>query len=50
MKQSTYEYWVRIIEDQGKSGCGVKAYCTEHGISTKSFYAARRKSTPKNQM
>lgn len=43
MKQSTYEYWVRIIEDQGKSGCGVKAYCTEHGISTKSFYAARRK-------
>lgn len=43
MKQSTYEYWMRIIEDQRKSGCGVKAYCTEHGISTKSFYDARRK-------
>lgn len=43
MKQSTYEHWKTIIDDQQKSGLGVKAYCKEHGISDKSFYDARRR-------
>ena len=47
MKQSTYEHWKTIIDDQEKTGCSVKDYCKEHGISDKSFYNARKRVSAK---
>ncbi len=37
------ERWVGIVEEQRRSGLGVRAFCRKQGVSEHSFYAWRRR-------
>lgn len=50
MKQSTYEYWMRIIEDQRKSGCGVKPIVQNMVFQQRASMPQEERLTPKDQM
>ncbi|WP_462155787.1 IS66 family insertion sequence element accessory protein TnpA [Pseudoalteromonas piscicida] len=42
-KHKTAEQWLKLIEQQELSGLSVTDFCTQHNLSTKSFYNRRSK-------
>jgi putative transposase len=43
LKHKTAEQWLQLIEQQELSGLSVSDFCTQHNLSTKSFYNRRSK-------